>query len=195
MSEPGGPTGSGAMRVAGAAGEGDGAVLIPMKVARLTVDPCNGLPLVLLEGLEGGHLLPIWVGLAEASAIAVPLEGVQFARPMTHDLMYSLLSACGAEVVHIVVTEVRDQTFYARIILQQGEQRSEVDARPSDALALALRTGCAIFVNERVLSATARPTVTAAHASADPALASEDPPRAADWLESLPDEEFGKWKM
>jgi uncharacterized protein len=152
--------------------------MIDMTVSQLTVDPHTNMPLIILKDEAGAQALPIWIGLIEASAIASELEKIALERPMTHDLMRNLLGECGATVDRVEVTDVRDNTFYALIHLSVGERRLAVDSRPSDAIALALRTGARIRVARKVLE----------HAQAMDLSTLEI-------LEGISDDEFGKWKM
>jgi uncharacterized protein len=152
--------------------------MIDMTVSQLTVDPHTNMPLIILKDEAGAQALPIWIGLIEASAIASELEKIALERPMTHDLMRNLLGECGATVDRVEVTDVRDNTFYALIHLSVGERQLAVDSRPSDAIALALRTGARIRVARKVLE----------HAQAMDLSTLEI-------LEGISDDEFGKWKM
>lgn len=128
--------------------------LIQMTVGGVTLDPVTKTPVVLLKDERDEFTLPIWVGLLEATAMATELEGVKMARPMTHDLLKRIVEEVGASVSRIVVTDLRDNTFYAEIELLVGGKRHSLDARPSDAISLALRTGCPIFVSKDVLAAS-----------------------------------------
>lgn len=122
-----------------------------MIVGGLTVDPYTNTPIVLLKDPEGEDVVPIWIGFFEASAIATQLEKVKLARPMTHDLMRNILDALGAKVLRIEVTDLRDNTYFALIHIEFDGEHYEIDSRPSDAIALALRVGAPIFVNEEVI--------------------------------------------
>lgn len=122
-----------------------------MIVGGLTVDPYTNTPIVLLKDPEGEDVVPIWIGFFEASAIATQLEKVKLARPMTHDLMRNILETLGAKVLRIEVTDLRDNTYFALIHLEFDGEHYEIDSRPSDAIALALRVGAPIFVNEEVI--------------------------------------------
>ena len=122
-----------------------------MKVGGLTVDPYTNTPIVLLKDLEEKDVVPIWIGFFEASAIATQLENVKLARPMTHDLMRNILETLGAKVLRIEVTDLKENTFYALIHIELDGEHYAIDSRPSDAIALALRTGAPIFVNEEVI--------------------------------------------
>lgn len=126
-----------------------------MTVGGVTLDPVTKTPVVLLKDEGEDVMLPIWVGLLEATAMATELEGVKMARPMTHDLLKKVVEEVGASVSRIIVTDLRENTFYAEIELEMGGRLHSLDARPSDAISLALRTGCPIFVSREVLAASA----------------------------------------
>jgi len=159
---------------------------IEMKIRGLMVDPSTNMPIVLLKDPQSEALLPIWVGLYEANAIAMEIEKPQTPRPMTHDLLKNLIHGLNAQVQRIVVTELKDDTFYAVIWMEQNGEIVALDARPSDALALALRTDCPIFVDEDVLRAAKVLPNPADQAS------SQD---VRKWLEGLNDEDLGRYKM
>jgi bifunctional DNase/RNase len=180
-------------------------MLLDMNVSHLTVDPTTHMPLVILQDAAGVESVPIWIGSAEAVAIASQLEQVEMERPVAHDLMKTLIGQCGMRVDRVEVRDVKGSTFYASIILerQPGEQ-IELDARPSDAIALALRTGARIAVSQRVVEKTRKLGRSLAKRS----LAVHRPSEAAaedlqdtiaalppDLLGQLRDEDFGKWKM
>jgi bifunctional DNase/RNase len=122
-----------------------------MKIRGLMVDPSTQQPIVILKDTKGDMVLPIWVGLFEASAIALEVEKASTPRPMTHDLLRNLIHGLNARVDRVVVSELRDDTFFAVIWLEQDGEMVTIDARPSDALALALRSDCPIFVDDSVL--------------------------------------------
>lgn len=128
--------------------------LIQMTVGGVTLDPVTKTPVVLLKDERDELTLPIWVGLLEATSMATELEGVKMARPMTHDLLKRIVEEVGASVSRIIVTDLRENTFYAEIELMVGDRRHSLDARPSDAISLALRTGCPIFVTRDVIEAS-----------------------------------------
>jgi uncharacterized protein len=157
-----------------------------MKIRGLMVDPSTNMPIILLKDAQSEALLPIWVGLYEAQAIALEVEKTQTPRPLTHDLLKNLIDGLNAKVQRIVVTELKDDTFYAVIWMEQGGEIVALDARPSDALALALRTDCPIYVDEDVLRAAKVLPNPAEQAS------SQD---VRKWLESLNDEDLGRYKM
>src|SRR5260221_3751135 len=124
---------------------------IEMTIKGLMIDPITNMPIIILRDDAGHRMLPIWVDVFEANAIALQLEAVQTPRPMTHDLMKNLLEHMGATIERVVVCDLRDNTFYATIHLRTGDRRIAVDARPSDAIALALRTESPIFVEDSVI--------------------------------------------
>lgn len=159
---------------------------IEMSIKGLMLDPVTNVPIVVLQDKEGQRVLPIWVGVFEANAIAIQIENQTPPRPMTHDLLRNILSDLKATVDRVVVTELRESTFYALIHLTVRGEPVAVDARPSDAIALALRTNSPIFVEEAVIE-TARST--------DAAPDRLDSERLQKWLEGLDPEDLGKYKM
>jgi len=126
--------------------------LLQVKVHAITMDPDSNSPVLILKELYGERSLPIWIGLLEATAIATEMEKINFVRPMTHDLAVNLLQAARARVVRVAVTELKDNTFYAVITIKVGGEEVEVDSRPSDAIAIALRTNAEIYVSEEVMN-------------------------------------------
>jgi len=124
---------------------------VEMTIRGLLMDPVSNMPIVILKDVAGEAVLPIWVGVYEANAIALEMEKVSTPRPMTHDLIKNVLTGLETQVHKVVVTELREDTFYAVIWLERGGEVVSVDSRPSDALALALRVDCPIFVDEIVL--------------------------------------------
>jgi uncharacterized protein len=128
---------------------------IEMTLAGVRIELPSNQPIVLLREAEGERYLPIWIGSAEASAIALALQGVVTPRPMTHDLMKNILDEVAVQVANIVITELREGTFYAVINLQRNGTSFEISSRPSDAIALAVRLGCKIFASEDVLAEAA----------------------------------------
>jgi hypothetical protein len=157
-----------------------------MVIKGLMVDPVTNMPIVILRDKVGERVLPIWVGIFEANAIALQIENIATPRPMTHDLLRNVISDLNGRVEKIVVTDLRETTFYALIYLTVGSETVAVDARPSDALALALRTQAPIFVEEHVIDNAKTVDLSQEPASAD---------RLQKWLESLDPEELGKYKM
>jgi bifunctional DNase/RNase len=160
---------------------------IEMNIKGLMIDPITNMPIIILRDQEGQRILPIWVGVFEANAIALQIENVQTPRPMTHDLLKNIIDDLSASVERIVVTELKENTFYALIHLRRNGHSIEVDARPSDAIALALRTQSPIFVEEAVID-NARSVENARDASMDVT-------RLQKWLENLSDDDLGKYKM
>jgi bifunctional DNase/RNase len=164
-------------------------VEIEMSIKGLTVDPITNMPIIWLRELEGDRILPIWVGVFEANAIALQIEKVQTPRPMTHDLLKSVIDHFDGHLERIVVCELKENTFYATLQFRSPKGPLSVDSRPSDAIALALRTGARIFVEEAVIQ-SAR-TIETAQTSRD----TMDVGRLQKWLEKLDDEDLGKYKM
>jgi uncharacterized protein len=159
--------------------------VIKMEIKGLLMDPVSNMPVVILRDTEKGHFLPIWVGIFEANAIALEMEKVTTPRPMTHDLLKNLLGELDARVERIVINDLRENTFFARIHLIRGDAMLSVDSRPSDAIALALRSQADIFVEEEVLekSRTLRSD------------SDQDPDRLKKWLEEASPDELGKYRM
>ena len=159
---------------------------VEMKIRTLMMDPVTQMPIVILRDMSGDTILPIWVGPFEANAIALEIEKVATARPMTHDLIKTVLAGLSTNVQKVVVSELKDETFYALIWLEKDGELISVDARPSDALALALRLDCPIYVDDDVLK-TSKLT-----AQGGERVNNEELKR---WLEGLNDEDFGRYKM
>ena len=157
-----------------------------MKVSGLTVDPYTNTPIVLLKDLVEKEVVPIWIGFFEASAIATQLEKVQLSRPMTHDLLKNLLDTLGVTVIKVEVTELRENTFFAVIHLDMNGTHFAIDARPSDAIALALRTDVPIYVHEEVIKKSRK---------IDLHQQKEGEEVLDELLEELSSKDFGKYKM
>jgi bifunctional DNase/RNase len=166
--------------------EQEGCMEIEMKIRGLMMDPMTNMPIVVLKDLNGEAVLPIWVGIYEANAIALEIEKVSTPRPMTHDLIKVLLIGLNAIIRKVVVSELRDDTFYAVIWLERDGKPISIDSRPSDALALALRHDCPIYVEERVLQSSKNSANVAEKTSGD---------ELRKWLENLNDEDLGRYKM
>jgi hypothetical protein len=160
--------------------------LIPMSIKGLMLDPVSNSPIVVLKDEEEKFFLPIWVGIFEANAIALQLENVATPRPMTHDLLKNLIGELQGRVTRIVINDLRDSTFFAQIGILTAGKTLEVDARPSDAIALALRTEAPIFVAQAVLDQAQ---------TISPENVEEDEERSKKWLESLDTDDLGKYKM
>ncbi len=159
---------------------------VEMKIRGLMMDPVTNMPIVILRDMGGSAILPIWVGIYEANAIALEIEKVATPRPMTHDLIKNVLMGLNAAVRKVVVNDLREDTFYALIWLEREGQVISIDSRPSDALALALRLDCPIFVEDEVLKSS-----KLASAVSDK-INNED---LRKWLENLGDEDLGRYKM
>ncbi len=154
-----------------------------MKVTGIAIDPLTNSPIVILKSENGDKVLPIWVGYLEASSIAMELEQVQRPRPVTHDLMKNMFDKLNFKLSRIEVTELKDNTFYANIYLQNSGKEHVFDARPSDAIAVALRTGAPIYVSKEVIE------------NAQNIEIDDDREKIRDILSQMSDEEFGKYKM
>jgi bifunctional DNase/RNase len=161
-------------------------MLIEMTIKGLMVDPITNLPIVILKDKDGERVLPIWVGIFEANAIALQIENVATPRPMTHDLLRNVIVDLDGRVDRIVVSDLKDNTFYAVIHLTVRGERMAIDSRPSDAIALALRTRSPILVEESVIDHAKTVDFTSERADND---------RLQKWLESLDPDELGKYKM
>lgn len=159
---------------------------VEMKIRGLTMDPVTQMPIVVLKDVNGNTVLPIWVGIFEANAIALEIEKVSTPRPMTHDLLKTVLMGLEAGVKKVVVSDLRDDTFYAVIWLEKNGEMISVDSRPSDALALALRLDCPIYVDDAVLKSSKMT------ATVNEKVQSEE---LRKWLENLGDEDLGRYKM
>jgi len=159
---------------------------VEMKIRGLVMDPVTNMPIVILKDAGGTAVLPIWVGIYEANAIALEIEKVTTPRPMTHDLLKNLLLGLETHVQKVVVNELRDDTFYALIWLEREGQMMSMDSRPSDALALALRLDCPIFVEDQVLKNSKMASVVSEKNSNE---------EMRKWLENLNDEDLGRYKM
>ena len=157
---------------------------VPMTIKGLMLDPISNSPIVVLKDSEDKIFLPIWVGIFEANAIALKLENIDTPRPMTHDLLQSIISDAGQHVSRIVITELKDSTFYANIHLTGPAGDRIIDSRPSDAIALALRSSAPIYVEEGVLDAAQ--TISMDETQED---------RLKKWLENASADELGKYKM
>ena len=160
---------------------------VEMKIKGLMWDPVSRMPIVILKSLDGTDLLPIFVGLAEANAIAQQLEGSVSPRPMTHDLLGNVIESLHAHVGRVVITDLKDNTFFALIHMTRGTEGLAIDARPSDAMALALRVKVPIFVEESVLERST--------SSQDEEGGVDEAERLRRWLETVDPEELGRYEM
>jgi bifunctional DNase/RNase len=163
---------------------------VEVQIRGLMLDPVTNMPIVVLKDVASDLVLPIWVGVFEANAIALELEKTATPRPMTHDLLRNLARGLNAVVDKVVVSDLRDDTFYATIWMTQGHEAVTIDARPSDAIALALRWDCPIFVAKSVLGRTR--TTTADEVAPG---ANMDADKLREWLVSLNEDETGGYKM
>ena len=159
---------------------------VEMKIRGLMMDPVTNMPIVILKDLDGKSVLPIWVGVYEANAIALEIEKVATPRPMTHDLIKNVFLGLTTGVRKVVVSELKDDTFYAVIWVEHNGDLIAIDSRPSDALAVALRLDCPIYVEDDVLKSS-----KVSGAVSDKANTEE----LRRWLENLSDEDLGQYKM
>jgi bifunctional DNase/RNase len=159
---------------------------IEMTIKGLMVDPITNMPIIILRDKDGQRVLPIWVGVFEANAIALQIENVTTPRPMTHDLLKNVIQDLKARIQKIVVSDLRENTFYALIYLDTDGETVAIDARPSDAIALALRAHAPIFVEDAVIASAK---------TVDFVPEKGDAERLQKWLESLDPDELGKYKM
>lgn len=159
---------------------------VQMKIKGLMIDPVSNMPIIILKNPSGKTVLPIWVGIFEANAIAMQLEEVVSPRPMTHDLLKNVIEGLEAQVEQVVITDLKDNTFFAAIHILRDGERFTIDARPSDAMALALRTSAPIFVERQVLDKS--------EGSGEEGE-SDQTERLRRWLESVDPEELGKYEM
>jgi bifunctional DNase/RNase len=160
---------------------------IEVRIRGLMMDPASNMPIIVLKDITSETVMPIWVGIFEANAIAIEIEKMAAPRPMTHDLTRNLIRHLNAQLERVVITEIKDETFFAVLWLRQGEDSLTIDARPSDAIALALRADCPIYVDERVMQ-TAKLNTTG-----PPEGPTAEQLRG--WLEGLNDEDLGRYKM
>jgi hypothetical protein len=160
---------------------------IEVRIRGLMMDPATNMTIVVLKDVASETVMPIWVGIFEANAIAIEIEKMAASRPMTHDLTRNLIRHLNAKLERVVITELKDDTFFAVLWLRQGNESITIDARPSDAVALALRTDCPIYVSEQVMQ-TAKLNTTG-----PPEGPTAEQLRG--WLEGLNDEDLGRYKM
>ncbi len=163
-----------------------------MMISSVNMDPVTNSPIIILKEIEGEQTLPIWIGLLEATAIASEMEDVKFSRPMTHDLLKSIMDKTDIKIDKIEICDLRDNTYYALIHLMNRGKALTIDSRPSDAIALALRSKAPIFVSDEVLNKSKQIEATKESVPADK---SEQGKRWQDILEKLNPEDFGKYKM
>ncbi|MGB5304148.1 MAG: bifunctional nuclease family protein [Gemmatimonadota bacterium] len=177
--------------------------MIELEVASLGLDKASNTPVVILREVDGDRLLPIWIGPGEASAIAMELAGIKFSRPLTHDLLNTVVRSLGSELVRVLITRVVYNTYYASLMLQRNGETITIDSRPSDSVALALRASAPIFADVDLLDRT---TVEVEGATLEPGFAGastgglnleEDdaapPEKLRDYLKRLDPEDFGRF--
>ncbi len=165
---------------------GEDTMEVEMKIRGLMMDPVTNMPIVVLKDVQGTSVLPIWVGIYEANAIALEIEKVQTPRPMTHDLLKNVLLGLSVHVQKVVVNDLKDDTFFALIWVEREGRLMSIDSRPSDALALALRVDCPIFVEDEVLKSSKSSSAVAEKNTSE---------QLRNWLENLSDEDLGRYKM
>jgi bifunctional DNase/RNase len=159
---------------------------LEMKIKGLMIDPVSNMPIIILKDSTGDKVLPIWVGIFEANAIAMQMENIIAPRPMTHDLLRNVIEGLQARILKVEITDLRDNTFFAVINLDRNGESLSIDSRPSDAMALALRVGAPIFVQKGVLEKSSSP---------DEESGSNETERLRRWLETVDPEELGKYEM
>jgi bifunctional DNase/RNase len=165
-------------------------MLHEVNIAGLTMDPASNTPVIILKSMEGNQTIPIWIGLLEATSIASILQNIKFDRPMTHDLFKNFLETLGYRVSKIEVCDLKENTFYARIFFSHDEQTFSMDARPSDAIAIALRFQAPIYVDDTVIEKSK--SATGEGQALDQ---SEEGKKWTEYLEKLSPEDFGKYKV
>lgn len=177
--------------------------MIELEVASLGLDKASNTPVVILREVGGDRLLPIWIGPGEASAIAMELAGIKFSRPLTHDLLNTVVRSLGSELVRVIITRVIDNTYYATLMLQRNGETITIDSRPSDSVALALRASAPIFADVDLLDRT---TVEVEGATLEPGFSTPSsdtsnpaddrpvpPEKLRDYLKRLDPEDFGRF--
>lgn len=172
---------------------GDGhlnAKVIQVRVAHLGLDRTTNTPVVILQEQEGERVLPIWIGPAEASAIAMELAGVKFARPLTHDLLKQVILGLGADLRKVIITQVKENTYFAELHIYRGDAVIQIDARPSDSIAVALRLKAPIFTSETLLALT---SVETGEPAGESGTAPLNPDDLKTYLQNLDPEDFGKF--
>jgi len=169
---------------------------IEMVVGGLTIDPLTNSPVLILKDLKGEQTLPIWIGVLEATSIATVLEKIDVGRPMTHDLLKTIVNDLGARVLRVEICDLRDNTYYALLQLDQNGRCIQIDSRPSDAIAIALRSGAPIFVLDTVLEKSEKEAEgEKKSAEAVNVATTDDKEKLKEILEELNPEDFGKYKM
>jgi len=173
--------------------------VIEVRVAQVGLDRTTNTPVVILQEREGERVLPIWIGPAEASAIAMELAGVKFARPLTHDLLKQVIVGLGADLRKVIITQVKENTYYAELHVYRGDAVIQIDARPSDSIAIALRLKAPIFTSENLLALTSVDTSEPGGSGEGGGGEGESGPSSLDsdalktYLQNLDPEDFGKF--
>jgi bifunctional DNase/RNase len=165
--------------------------VIQVRVAHLGLDRATNTPVVILQEHEGERVLPIWIGPAEANAIAMELAGMKFSRPLTHDLLKQVIVGLGADLRKVIITQVKDNTYYAELHIYRGDAVIQVDARPSDSIAVALRLKAPIFTSEELLDVTSIDMGDQVAPEQGPQPL--DPDQLKSYLQGLDPEDFGKF--
>jgi bifunctional DNase/RNase len=164
--------------------------VVEVRVAHLGLDKTSNTPVVILQEQGGERVLPIWIGPAEASAIAMELAGMKFARPLTHDLLKQVIVGLGADLRKVIITQVKDNTYYAELHIYRGDAIVNIDARPSDSIAVALRLKAPIFTSESLLESTA---IEASDLGTESGPQTLDADALKNYLQNLDPEDFGKF--
>ncbi|HEV8509599.1 MAG TPA: bifunctional nuclease family protein [Gemmatimonadales bacterium] len=169
-----------------------GGGMLQVRVAHLGLDRTTNTPVVILQENDGQRVLPIWIGPAEASAIAMELAGVKFSRPLTHDLLKQVIVGLGAELRKVIITQVKDNTYFAELHIYRGDTVIQIDARPSDSIALALRLKAPILTSETLLELT---SVDTSEGTIQPGAGGTplDADTLKSYLQNLDPEDFGKF--
>lgn len=165
-------------------------MLLEVNIAGLTLDPASNTPILILKSVDSDHSIPIWIGLLEATSIASALQKVNFDRPMTHDLFKNFIDRLHFKVLKVEVCDLKDNTFYARIYFASSEKKFDMDARPSDAIAIAIRFNAPIFVDDRIIH-----KFKVEDGEYEAVDNSEEGKKWAEYLEKLTPDAFGKYKV
>ncbi|HYW08728.1 MAG TPA: bifunctional nuclease family protein [Longimicrobium sp.] len=173
--------------------------MIRLRVQSLGIDQATRSPVVILQESEGERVLPIWIGAAEASAIGMELAGMKFPRPLTHDLFPSIITGLGARLTRVLISRVHDNTYFAELVLERGGEVFTVDARPSDSIAIALRTRAELFADEDLLNGAIIDTPSGGDAPADddplaPPVPGLPPEELKEYLRKLNPEDLGRFQ-
>ena len=165
-------------------------MLHEVNIASMAIDPTSNTPIIILKSVKGDQAVPIWIGLLEATSIASALRDIKFDRPMTHDLFKNFIDNLEMVVSKVEVCDLKDNTFYARIYFVSKDKSFDMDARPSDAIAIALRFGAPIYVDDKIFDQSQM-----VDGDYEVLNKSEDGKKWAEYLENLSPEDFGKYKV